>query len=205
MQRRVRLRAWTPPQRTAPSRKHLGEKTQRSLYTAVGNALSRWEHAETGLQRLFQLFCETKSHAAPRAYGTIVSAQGRAAAVRTAADEFFGKRNESVPDALEKLLRAYETAAGVRNKIAHGIVGGIHSRAPYERFGYYLTAPHYATRQNDRPLPGEAWWLGAKYFYRAAEIKHCAKRFEHLLAVSMHLISELNGRYKVLEGGDFRP
>jgi hypothetical protein len=73
----VPLKKWSPPDEMPPSIDHHGAITMEPVWTAVGRALSEWEHTESGLMKLFQVFCETRSLAACRALGTVESAAGR--------------------------------------------------------------------------------------------------------------------------------
>lgn len=198
------LEKWIEPAGTSPCEAHKGEASRDPLYTAVGRALSAWEHAETGFLRLFQLFCETRSHAACRAYGMLTGSSSRAQSVLAAAEQFFSNRSEQVPKEVTALVNAYNYASAFRNKIAHGLVAGMMDKDGQRR-GYYLSAPSYTARSRTVSKASEFWWLSAKYYYRVSEIDHCTDRFTCLLAEAMRLIADLNNRYEVLEPGEFHP
>src|SRR5579863_5344766 len=103
------LTEWFPPEKNIPSATCPGEPDQSPLYTAVGEALSRWEHLESGLTRLFQLLCETPSHAAPRAYGTLESCFSKAQMLRAAGLIFF-ERHQPFDEQHDKEVKALITA-----------------------------------------------------------------------------------------------
>jgi len=59
---------WKPLVGGVPSLSRKGEPTAAPIHTAVGYALSQWEHMESGLARLFQLLCESPAAALLSAY-----------------------------------------------------------------------------------------------------------------------------------------
>lgn len=190
---------WKPPQHVTPSDAFLGERTTVPIHEAVGRALSAWEHAESGLIKLFQLLCETKSLAACRAYGTAESVFARYLQLRYAAEEFFADRDAEDLQQVLSLLNTYKDTGPYRNQIAHGMAIQPHA------FGYFLCPPSYSSRRRTTPYPTERWGLGASYFYRVAEIDHCRLKFEQILAATMSMVLYLNDKYHVLEGADFHP
>lgn len=90
------------------------------------------------------------------------------------------------------LLKDYFGASEYRNQVAHGMAVQPHD------FGYSLCPPSYASRRQETPYPAERWALGAKYFYRVAEIDQINARFEQILAGTMSLVLFLNEKYSVL-------
>ena len=195
---------WIPPSRTEPSQKWRGETSTEVIYLAAGRATSLWEHAESALIKLFQLFCESRSLAVCRAYGSIVSASGRAEALNSAAAEFFERRRLPVPDSVKVLIREFGKAGGFRNKIAHGMAAGCHAETG-EHLGYYLMPPSYAMRHRGTSRPSEAWWLTAKYFFLASEINSCSSRFETILNEAMRLMLKINEEFSVLPPAELHP
>lgn len=191
--------AWTAPLKKVASATYLGEEGTPVIHTAVGRALSTWEHAESALIKLYQLLCETKSLAACRAYGTAESVFARFLAQKYAAEEFFENRDPNDLRVVVSLLKTYNDAAPYRNQIAHGMAVQPHA------FGYFLCPASYASRRRDTPYPTQLWGLGASYFYRAAEIDHCQDHFENILKASMSLVLYLNEKYQVLDPGDLHP
>jgi hypothetical protein len=198
------LKAWNPPAREEPSRQRRGEISTDRIYLAVGRAMSRWEHAESALIKLFQLLCESESLAVCRAYGSIVSAAGRSEALLAASLEFYARRELLPPIELTSLIKAFGVAGGFRNKIAHGIVTGCDA-PDGEHLGYYLMPPSYTTRHRATPRPAERWWLSAKYFYVVSDIESCSSRFEELLMEAMRLLIDMNDRYKMVPYGELHP
>lgn len=191
--------AWKPPENIIASASYLGEQNTSLIHEAVGRTLSAWEHAESGLIKLYQLLCETKSLAACRAYGTAESVFARYLALRYAAMEFFATRDEADLKLVLALLKTYNEAAQYRNQIAHGM-----AVQPHE-FGYFLCPASYASRRRDTPRPTQLWGFGASYFYRVAEIDHCRKHFDDILHSVMSMVLYLNDRYKILDQGDLHP
>lgn len=191
--------SWKAPTRVMPSESLQGEVSTAPIHEAVGRALSAWEHAESGLIKLFQLLCETKSFAACRAYGTLDSVFSRHLALKYAAQEFFVSRDEDDLPKVEALVNVYNNTGQYRNQIAHGMAIQPHA------FGYFLCPPSYASRRRDTPRPTEQWGFGADYFYRVNEIDHIRDRFDQILAATMSLVLFLNAKYKILEGSEFHP
>ena len=192
------LPIWNPPGRVLPSEKHKGEIERITILSAVGEALSTWEHAESALIKLFQLLCETKSFAACRAYGTIRGVPARGDALEAAAEVFFHRDRSELKEVTD-LIRAYVKAGSYRNNIAHGIAVQPHSP------GYFLCPPSYAKKKMDHPDPRKQWGLGAHYFYKAKQIDDCRDRFLAILKEAMRLAMSLNDKYKVLKPAEFHP
>jgi hypothetical protein len=201
------LSPWKPLEDKLPSSTRKGEQETSAIYTAVGNALSRWEHMESGLTRLFQLLCETPGFAACRAYGTIESSYTKAGMLRAAMKAFFANRepfDKENHDAVNALLSAYQVAQQYRNNIAHGIAVGFFLSDGTHSW-YFLCPPSYASKKVERIDPREVYLLGAAYWYKAQDIDYYAKRFEELLAETMRLIQDVNKKYRVLQDGQFHP
>lgn len=195
----MKLNTWKAPKSVLPSPSCLGEDDVGMLHLAVGRATSAWEHAESGMIKLFQLLCETRSYAACRAYGTIESVFGRHLALRYAAEEFFLNRDNLDLKSVLELIKAYNELSQYRNQIAHGMAVQPHA------FGYFVCAPSYASRRRETPRPRERWGLKSDYFYRVQEIEQFVIRFRELLDSTMALTLYLNEKYQVLNEGDFHP
>lgn len=190
---------WKAPTRLAPSESFQGEASTAPIYEAVGRALSKWEHAESGNIKLFQLLCETKSFAACRAYGTLDSVFSRHLALKYAGEEFFRSRDKEDRSLLNELIKIYNKTGPYRNQVAHGMAVQPHAH------GYFLCPPSYASRRRETPIPTEKWALGADYFFRVKEIDHIGLRFEQILSATMSLVMYLNEKYSILEGAEFHP
>lgn len=191
--------SWKVPDKVVPSDSFRGEDSVSPIHEAVGRALSKWEHAESGNIKLFQLLCETKSFAACRAYGTLDSVFSRHNALKYAGEEFFKGRDKEDQSFLKDLINTYNSAGEYRNKVAHGMAVQPHA------YGYFLCPPSYASRRRKTPIPIEKWGLGADYFYRVKEIDQIALRFEQILSATMSLVMYLNEKYSILDDGDFHP
>jgi hypothetical protein len=191
------LKTWLPPEKKIPSNTYLGHASPDPIYTAVGAALSRWEHLESGLTRLFQLLCETPSLAACRAYGTIESCFLKSQMLRSAAEVFFDMRqpfDEEHSKAIKELFAAYEKAQELRNNVAHGMVVGYLTGK--NRTGYFLCPQSGATKKITRR--NKPYLEKIAYFYDATEVNKCAERFTALLDETMRLIQSINKKYAVL-------
>ena len=191
--------SWKAPDKVVPSNSFLGEDSVSPIHEAVGRALSKWEHLESGNIKLFQLLCETKSFAACRAYGTLDSVFSRHNALKFSGEEFFKDRDKEDYSFLKNLINRYKDTVEYRNRVAHGMAVQPHS------YGYFLCPPSYASRKRSTPIPTEKWGLGADYFYRVKEIDQIALRFEQILSATMSLVMYLNEKYSILDDGDFHP
>lgn len=198
------LAEWLPPEKKTPSVIYPGEQNQAPIYTAVGDALSRWEHLESGLTRLFQLLCETPSHAAPRAYGTVDSCSSKAQMLRAAALIFFERHppsDQQHAKDVKALIGAFEKGQELRNNIAHGMVIGY--QIAQNRHGYFLRPPSGATKKIKREKPQH--FESIAYFYGVEDISRCGERFTALLDEAMRLIQSINKKYAVLTNPEFHP
>jgi len=201
------LSNWTPTENKKPSPTNKGSSDTDAIYLAVGFSLSRWEHMEMGLIRLFQLLCETPSFAACRAYGTLESSFAKVGMLRASANAFFGGRNaidSEYHKDIKALFAAYEKAQQYRNNIAHGIAVG-YNLPEGGHSGYFLCPPSYSTKKIKNVDSREIYLLGASYWYTADDILHYGKRFENMLAEVMRLISAVNAKYSVLKDSQFHP
>lgn len=189
------------PDRFVPSPEYQGESSTAAIHQAVGRALSSWELLESGWAKAFQIFCEARSLAAVRAFGTVESVASKNYALRYAALEFFSTREATDAALTKALLLVHSTASEFRNQIAHGMALQPH------RYGYFLCPASYATKQRKtRPAyPTEEWGLGADYFYRVQEIDLFCRHFEDILSAVMSLVMYLNEKYEVIAPEDFHP
>lgn len=201
------LSAWKPSERREPSPDHRGEKDTSAIHAAVGQALSRYEHLESVLTRLFQLLCETPFFAACRAYGVVESSFTKASMLQAAMDAFFARRepfDREYHKAVKVLLAAYQASHQYRNNIAHGIAVGFYL-GDGTHSGYFLCPPSYATKKVATIDPREVYLLGAAYWYNVEDINHYASRFTEMLGETMRLIREINMKYAVLKDHQFHP
>ncbi len=189
----------TPYFRPSPS--FLGDPKMEPIYTEVGRALSLWEHMEMSMVRLYQVFCESQSFAACRAYGVIESPFTKSQLIRQACETFFRTRDD-LPEAkaaAKKLITAYERGSQYRNNVAHGI-----ACAPLgpklESYGYFLCPPTYSSKKHDLFSPSSL--ESSTYYYRAKDIVHYSKRFESILNCSVRLSYSVNQYYEILPPGE---
>ena len=158
------------------------------IYAAVGRALSSWDGVEGVLAEIFALFCNTPiflkylEEPAIRAYGSVVSFNGRAEMLDAASRAYF--HNKKTPTAelqmkLRGLLQECRQFSGRRNDIAHGRVEAL------------LGAEYDWWPQKDRDccwlfLPG---LLSAKrysldheplFIYMVAELTYFKDQFDNL-------------------------
>jgi hypothetical protein len=197
---------WQPRVQETPSPTWKGEATVEPIHSAVGFALSQWEHMESGLARLFQLLCESPSAAAARAYGMLESSFSKSQLHRAAGDSFFRDKSATDTDLhrdLKILLSAYQKAHELRNNIAHGMVIQF-SMDRKTMSGYFLCPPVYATKKVVKQKGSGIWFLDANYWYKADDIMYYADRFTGMLAETMRIIQAVNGRYRVLGDAQFR-
>lgn len=101
------------------------------LYAAVGKALSSWDGVESVLAEIFSLFLGTPYFGNPlqepgiRAYGSVVSFNGRAEMLDAAARAYFHNKKTATAELemrFRGLLNECRQFAGRRNDIAHGRV-----------------------------------------------------------------------------------
>lgn len=193
-----------------PAPNHRGAATPEEIYVEVGRALHSWEHAESALARLFQVFCESQSVAACRAYGVIEGPFVRAQTLQLAAETFFSvpSRADELDKADLKALRtAYSDASRYRNNIAHGMTVGFRLREDGAFLGYFLTPPSYASKKvgNLNTSGSLPWFLTYNYYYTASNIMHYTNRFEEILKEAVRLAHHLNDKHGIIPPGSLHP
>jgi len=154
----------------------------------VGLCLSQWESIENHFADIFQTFIDTKSHAAKRAYGSIVSAAGRRDALEAAAEVFFAEWS-MIPEVEQKrfmhLLKHFSRATGRRNEIAHGIAKnlGVHIQGRVEG-GWFLFPAEYNSNKTSAfagPDIQNTWSFDlGLYRYTSDDLSHFYSRFGEL-------------------------
>jgi hypothetical protein len=131
-----------------------GDDKPEPLFTAVGKALSNWEHVENQLANLFVAFIggkvsRDKPSPSVRAYGAIVGFQSRLAMLEAAARAYFilhpqiGDEQELWSD-LSKQLAGFSTR---RNDIAHGSVEFLFDLEREVRLGFFLMPGLYVSKK----------------------------------------------------------
>ncbi|HUZ34351.1 MAG TPA: hypothetical protein VMV19_19955 [Xanthobacteraceae bacterium] len=151
---------------------------------AVGSALSAWQFTEDAVSHIFESLitdCGPKGayvnsmSPAERAYGSIVSFDGRTGMVQAAAEAFFEvHKNSALYARLRTLLKTCRGWSARRNEVAHGQIGGspidlnLCALWPWE-----LSAKKRATDYR------------ASFVYNSAQIKEFERQFfalcEHLM------------------------
>lgn len=187
-----------------PPSKTQGDSDADNLYTMVGRCLSRWEQIEEQFADVFEAFVAVGSHAARRAYGSIISAGGRREALEAAAEVFFHNRI-TIPKIEEErfktLLKHFAVASGRRNDIAHGIVhdwtidagGGRRVR------GCFLFPAGYSSKKTvafAEPDFENLWsFVPGKYRYTAKDLSDFYVRFAELDLATEEYIVMLKREY----------
>lgn len=184
----------------APTTRNKGDASPQAIHLAVGEALDVWEQVEQTFAGLFYTFCDG-SHAAVRAYGSIMSGGGRGEALDAASVIYFAARDNDSDDrsCLSHLLNKFKSAGGLRNKIAHGTV--IRFEVDTRRFGVFLVPPGYNTGKTHafRPAGTEAdplAWTGTKYRYTSEDIREMRNRFMTLGEKSGAYRAHLHRKHK---------
>jgi hypothetical protein len=111
---------WDAP----PFPKH-GNKTQKSLFEAIGRALTTWEELESFLSHLYAALCEKSAsdEVANFEYGQVTSVPRRMDELNRVGSVYFIKHpNQSLEGDLNSLIIYINGWSGRRNDIAHGVV-----------------------------------------------------------------------------------
>jgi hypothetical protein len=169
-----------------PEPRKQGDLDPDRLFSAVGQALTNWEHVEQELAQLFMILisCDSPrtSETVRRAFGAIEFNTGRRRAIEAAAEVFFGHHWNTAKKDLDKLLKHVETGSRRRDDIAHGRVMTISTEGTYR--GGFLMPPEYNTgrtylsmnRDSGEPLD----IYRAKYRFIAADVLSFASKFWEL-------------------------
>jgi hypothetical protein len=130
------------------------DKTENSIFVAVGKATSKWETLEWHLAFMFTIF-EGKpiDHKTVEAYGRESKIfKDRMSTLRKSAEKYFRANPDQHEEGrVECLIKEAERLANFRHRIAHGIVAGIkqHNGTDYRLMppghGFY----HLTKREGD--------------------------------------------------------
>lgn len=126
-----------------PEKRLISESSEQEIHTAVGRALSEWEHVEVAITWLYHHFIESGSGAAMHAASEVGTSARKK--LLKAAGEYFLKASAAPPmygKQLKDICAAYEKGAYKRNDIAHAYVEEF--VAQDEVFGFFLVPPFYA-------------------------------------------------------------
>ena len=175
-----------------PPRAEVGDTHADAIYIAVGHALSEWEHLESALGQLFAFLVGAEivypnNEPAMRAYGSVISFQGRASMLEEAAAGYFHTRpNEEFQSRFRKILSTEcRQFSGRRNDIAHGRWQQAWQKNG--QLGHFLM-PGYQ--------PSKHWKIGdnpsPKYLYTSKEIAYFRARFEDLYDEVAGLVNDMS-------------
>lgn len=169
-----------------PPRKEKGDARESKLFLVAGRALSKWETVEFVFSKLFGVFvggnAVQANQTAEAAYGAIASHGGRIDVLEQAAAVFFMFNNSAKEERADckTLLNHFQSAATIRNYIAHGnvvkyFVDGINR-------GWFLEPASYNSLKTSKTkteiLEGtKALALKAKYRYVSGDISEFTKKF----------------------------
>jgi hypothetical protein len=174
-----------------PPLAEIGDMDANAIFVAVGRALTEWEHLETALGQLFAFLVGAQvsypnNEPAMRAYGSVVSFQGRASMLEEAAAGYFHAHpSESFEDRFHQIVTVEcRHFSGRRNDIAHG-----RSQQAWQRdgkTGHFLTPGYHSSK---------GWKIGAtpapKYLYTSKEIGYFREQFEDLYDKVAGLVNDM--------------
>ena len=174
-----------------PPLAEIGDMDANSIFVAVGRALTEWEHVESALGQLFAFLVGAQvsypnNEPAMRAYGLVVSFQGRASMLEEAAEGHF----HSHPDLL--LADRFHRIVAVecrkfsarRNDIAHG-----RTQKAWQmdgKTGHFLMPGYHSSKGwkvGENPAP--------KYLYASKEIDNFRVQFEDLYDRVADLVNDM--------------
>ena len=184
---------WDVPELSDP------DADEEKLYSSVGRALSAWEGFEHHLATLFGFFVSGSSDTntpARRAYGSVVSFQGRKQMLEAAAEAYFASRpNHQMSHRVTDLLKKAENFSARRNEIAHGRVQSTYSTSDLTQvlkdpsLRRWAWAPSaYAAEKVQRAL--DLAGLYPKYIYSSKEIDGLAAHFRSLESEVFNLMMD---------------
>jgi hypothetical protein len=120
-----------------------------TVFNAVGRALTKWETAEGACARLFAIFVGAPHDAAEmtpavRAYGSVVSFNGRCEMLRSAAEAYFAEHpHKDLETDFKLLMVECQRYSARRNEIAHGTVVALMNGETDQRLGFVLVPSFY--------------------------------------------------------------
>lgn len=125
------------------------DTTADLAFNAVGRALTKWEIAEEACARLFAIFVGAHQDAAEmapavRAYGSVVSFNGRCKMLRSAAEAYFAEHpHKGLETDFRSLIAECQSYSARRNEIAHGTVVALMNGETDQRLGFVLVPNFY--------------------------------------------------------------
>jgi hypothetical protein len=172
-----------------------GDDQLYTTYGAVGAALTQWELFEAYLSLVFGVLIglDRESMAAHRAYGSVLSFNGRLSMVKAAAEAYFLEHpHAELQAAFDRLSKEASAASQRRNEIAHGVVQA--SNPPKNVFDgarFVLYPAYYATTKRSHDH-------APRYGYASKQINRFNVQFSELRDEAERLLMELHGRHAQL-------
>jgi hypothetical protein len=205
-------KAQEPSPWARPAPPSIGDPLADITYRSVGEALTCWEFFEICLGRMFSAFVGRRSQpmVAVRAYGAVMSFEGRMAMVTEAARAHFHiSQNRARPEDqlqadIEQLIKEAREYGARRNEIAHGIVmqyGLVSSSSwkdPAMFRSFIIGPPEYMSSRRTIPRrippmgePPPELMFGVSYVYSSKEIDSLSRQFELLSKRTMALSAKI--------------
>lgn len=156
-----------------------GNNSAEPIFSAVGKALSNWEHVENRLAQVFATFVganhsRNSLHPSVRAYGAIVGFKSRIGMLDAAAKAYFRVTEiEGQPEAWKTVLTAATGFSDRRNDIAHASAELLYDMENSKPWGFYLLPGLYASKKYPEGEP-------PSYMLVAEQVAYFAEEFEKL-------------------------
>jgi hypothetical protein len=176
-----------------------GDIDAKTLYAAIGIALTKWGHVEAALAQIFACLVTSQvPEPASRAYGSLQSFRGQKEMIEAAAEAFFFVYPDTIARLkapLHDLLAEVAGFSSRRNEIAHGVVQENSGNMPYRRGFFGLSAPvigpvGFVLRASDHATKKTKLEKGGSiltpisylpdYVYSSAEVLSFASHFDRL-------------------------
>ena len=183
-----------------PGREH-GDQDGNLIYNAVGVALSSWDSVECTFSDFFGIMVGSRSEAATRAYGTIISNGGKISAIAAAAEISFHywKVDKEHKDAFALLLAHFGAASSIRNDIAHASVTtfttGVKERGAFLTPTSHMTSRIVPSHKRDLTQWENLDTFGHKYRFTSADILEWSEKFKRLFGWSISFRQSFGLKY----------
>jgi len=161
-----------------------------TVYAAVGEALSAWEHLEESLAQLFSIFIglHSGSVAAERAYGSVTAFASRKGMLEQVAEVYFRHHPDTESQNLFKdIIEAAGNFSARRNDIAHAKVMSF-LRPGDEKIIFLLWPAFYNSNKIN-------WRGSAKFVYNSAIVSSFTGRFNDIQQTTRALIRTIEQRH----------
>ena len=154
-----------------PPRSAVGDKTPRTLWEAVGKALSRWSIIERELSITFHILIQSKTNSSWRALGSLISFQSQLDVIEGTAEQCFQPKSNKTFQAIRSKINIARKASNRRNEFAHGHV------ANFKDDGHFLVPSHFDRR---KVTLGTLAPDSMKYCYTSKDIRALSDKFRFL-------------------------